>query len=66
MVKQRMTAVDIAAEVACLRNLIGFRCSNVYDLSPKVHALPLHPCCGSPKLWFAHAVGHPWCEQRTG
>lgn len=42
MVKQRMTAVDIAAEVACLRNLIGFRCSNVYDLNPKVGPLLLN------------------------
>lgn len=31
-----MNTADVAAEVKCLRRLIGMRCSNVYDLSPKV------------------------------
>ncbi|KAM1083158.1 hypothetical protein FF1_021740 [Malus domestica] len=35
MVKVRMNTVDVAAEIKCLRRLIGMRCSNVYDLSPK-------------------------------
>ena len=37
MGKQRMTAVDIAAEVACLKGkLLGCRVANVYDINPKV------------------------------
>jgi hypothetical protein len=38
MVKQRMSTADIAAEVACLRarGIVGMRCTNVYDISPKV------------------------------
>ncbi|KAM1498871.1 hypothetical protein ACFX10_021644 [Malus domestica] len=36
MVKVRMNTADVAAEVKCLRRLIGMRCSNVYDLSPKL------------------------------
>eukprot|EP00897_Mesotaenium_endlicherianum_P003139 jgi/Mesen1/2853/ME000174S02111 len=35
MVKLRMTTADVAAEVACLRRMIGFRVANVYDLNPK-------------------------------
>jgi hypothetical protein len=31
-----MTTADVAAEVKCLRRLIGMRLSNVYDLTPKV------------------------------
>lgn len=31
-----MNTADVPAEVKCLRRLIGMRCSNVYDLSPKV------------------------------
>lgn len=31
-----MNTADVAAEVKCLRRLIGMRCSNVYDLNPKV------------------------------
>lgn len=38
MVKVRMNTADVAAEVKCLRRLIGMRCSNVYDLTPKVLA----------------------------
>lgn len=38
MVKVRMNTADVAAEVKCLRRLIGMRCSNVYDLSPKVRS----------------------------
>lgn len=36
MVKLRMNTADVAAEVRCLRKLIGMRCANVYDLTPKV------------------------------
>ncbi|GJP46211.1 hypothetical protein CLOM_g5521 [Closterium sp. NIES-68] len=37
-----MSAVDIAAEVACLRQrLIGFRVANLYDLSPKTYVVKL-------------------------
>jgi hypothetical protein len=32
-----MNTADVAAEVKCLRRLIGMRCSNVYDLTPKVN-----------------------------
>lgn len=39
MVKVRMNTADVAAEVKCLRRLIGMRCANVYDLSPKVLSL---------------------------
>jgi predicted ribosome quality control (RQC) complex YloA/Tae2 family protein len=39
MVKQRMTAADVAAEVSCLRSkVIGMRLTNAYDISPKVHS----------------------------
>nr|XP_043635680.1 nuclear export mediator factor Nemf [Erigeron canadensis] len=41
MVKVRMNTADVAAEVKCLRRLIGMRCSNVYDLSPKTYVLKL-------------------------
>ncbi|KAF3456411.1 hypothetical protein FNV43_RR01061 [Rhamnella rubrinervis] len=41
MVKVRMNTADVAAEVKCLRRLIGMRCSNVYDLSPKTYMLKL-------------------------
>lgn len=40
MVKARMTTADVAAEVKCLRRLIGMRLSNVYGITPKVR-LPL-------------------------
>jgi hypothetical protein len=37
MVKQRMSSVDVAAEVACLRNsILGLRVANIYDLNAKV------------------------------
>ena len=36
MVKVRMNTADVAAEVKCLKKLIGMRCSNVYDITPKV------------------------------
>lgn len=42
MVKVRMNTADVAAEVKCLRRLIGMRCSNVYDISPKVYFSMLH------------------------
>ncbi|PON64888.1 Zinc finger, CCHC-type [Parasponia andersonii] len=41
MVKVRMNTADVAAEVKCLRRLIGMRCSNVYDLTPKTYMLKL-------------------------
>ncbi|GAB2265587.1 hypothetical protein Dimus_000626 [Dionaea muscipula] len=41
MVKVRMNTADVAAEVKCLRRLIGMRCSNVYDLSPKTYLFKL-------------------------
>ncbi|XWS53474.1 hypothetical protein CRYUN_Cryun10bG0004300 [Craigia yunnanensis] len=41
MVKVRMNTADVAAEVKCLRRLIGMRCSNVYDLSPKTYIFKL-------------------------
>lgn len=41
MVKLRMNTADVAAEVKCLRRLIGMRCSNVYDLSPKTYVFKL-------------------------
>lgn len=36
-----MNTADVAAEVKCLRQLIGMRCSNVYDLSPKTYVFKL-------------------------
>jgi hypothetical protein len=53
MVKARMTTADVAAEIACLRKLIGMRVANVYDLNPKASLLeccifsPNHLCLGS-------------------
>ncbi|KAJ8573970.1 hypothetical protein K7X08_010481 [Anisodus acutangulus] len=41
MVKVRMNTADVAAEVKCLRRLIGMRCSNIYDLSPKTYVFKL-------------------------
>lgn len=41
MVKVRMNTADVAAEVKCLKRLIGMRCSNVYDLSPKTYMFKL-------------------------
>ncbi|PPD99647.1 hypothetical protein GOBAR_DD03359 [Gossypium barbadense] len=41
MVKVRLNTADVAAEVKCLRRLIGMRCSNVYDLSPKTYIFKL-------------------------
>ncbi|KAL8160339.1 hypothetical protein V2J09_001876 [Rumex salicifolius] len=41
MVKVRMNTADVAAEVKCLRRLIGMRLSNVYDLSPKTYMFKL-------------------------
>lgn len=39
--KVRMNTADVAAEVKCLRRLIGMRCSNVYDISPKTYLFKL-------------------------
>ncbi|KAJ8623470.1 hypothetical protein MRB53_031999 [Persea americana] len=41
MVKVRMNTADVAAEVKYLRKLIGMRCSNVYDLTPKTYLFKL-------------------------
>ncbi|KAG7533630.1 NFACT protein C-terminal [Arabidopsis thaliana x Arabidopsis arenosa] len=41
MVKVRMNTADVAAEVKCLKRLIGMRCSNVYDISPKTYMFKL-------------------------
>ncbi|CBI22840.3 unnamed protein product, partial [Vitis vinifera] len=41
MVKVRMNTADVAAEIKCLRRLIGMRCANVYDLSPKTYMFKL-------------------------
>ncbi|XP_057853407.2 uncharacterized protein LOC131063572 [Cryptomeria japonica] len=46
MVKVRMNTADVAAEVKCLRKLIGMRCSNVYDLSPKTYMFKLMKSSG--------------------
>lgn len=41
MVKARMTTADVAAEVKCLRRLIGMRLSNVYGITPKTYLFKL-------------------------
>ncbi|KAL6343909.1 hypothetical protein AAG906_027681 [Vitis piasezkii] len=41
MVKVRMNTADVAAEIKFLRRLIGMRCANVYDLSPKTYMFKL-------------------------
>ncbi|XP_006664648.1 nuclear export mediator factor NEMF [Oryza brachyantha] len=41
MVKARMSTADVAAEVKCLRRLIGMRLSNVYDITPKTYLFKL-------------------------
>ncbi|KAL6503320.1 hypothetical protein OROGR_025243 [Orobanche gracilis] len=46
MVKVRMNTADVAAEVKCLRRLIGMRCSNVYNLSPKTYVFKLMSSSG--------------------
>ena len=46
MVKQRMSSVDVAAEVACLRQrVVGLKVANIYDLDAKV---------GSPERSMGH------------
>jgi hypothetical protein len=50
MVKARMTTADVAAEVKCLRRLIGMRLANVYDITPKVL---------SPSRPFPHSCPTP-------
>lgn len=40
--KQRLTSVDVAAEVACLnQRVVGLRLTNVYDLNAKTYVLKL-------------------------
>ncbi|KAL2341622.1 hypothetical protein Fmac_009562 [Flemingia macrophylla] len=46
MVKVRMNTADVAAEVKCLRRLIGMRCSNIYDLSSKTYVFKLMKSSG--------------------
>ncbi|KAG0577183.1 hypothetical protein KC19_5G137000 [Ceratodon purpureus] len=46
MVKLRMNTADVAAEVRCLRRLIGMRCANVYDLTPKTYVIKLSKSSG--------------------
>eukprot|EP00899_Mesostigma_viride_P015122 jgi/Mesvir1/23610/Mv18292-RA.1 len=49
MVKTRMTAADIAAEVACLQSmqkLIGMRVANIYDINAKTYLLKLSRSSG--------------------
>nr|CAB3466189.1 unnamed protein product [Digitaria exilis] len=41
MVKARMTTSDVAADVKCLRRLIGMRLANVYDITPKTYLFKL-------------------------
>lgn len=33
--KERMTSLDLRAEIGTLQFLVGMRVSNIYDLSPK-------------------------------
>ncbi|KAI3965879.1 hypothetical protein MKX01_010836 [Papaver californicum] len=47
MVKVQMNTADVAAEVKCLRKLIGMRCSNVYDLTPKTYMFKLMHSSGN-------------------
>ncbi|GAB4859053.1 hypothetical protein Ancab_010518 [Ancistrocladus abbreviatus] len=47
MVKVRMSTADVAAEVKCLRKLIGMRCSNIDDLSPKTYIFKLMNSSGA-------------------
>jgi predicted ribosome quality control (RQC) complex YloA/Tae2 family protein len=37
--KERMTSLDLRAEVGNLQQLVGMRVSNIYDLSPKCFIL---------------------------
>ena len=56
MVKVRMNTADVAAEVKCLRRLIGMRCSNVYDLSPKVLFFHFSDCQTPPPDRFFNFI----------
>lgn len=49
MVKARMTTTDVAAEVKCLRRLIGMRLANVYDITPKVTLTPSLESLAAPR-----------------
>lgn len=63
MVKVRMNTADVAGEVKCLRKLIGMRCANVYDISPKVEDIIQRTVFAniSPTL-FAHiAICYRFC-----
>jgi hypothetical protein len=63
MVKARMTTADVAAEIACLRKLIGMRVANVYDLNPKASLLEYYVFLNSLFVcWilFLHPAGDSW------
>ena len=47
MVKMRMTAADVAAQVACLQRLVGFRLANVYDLDSTTYVFKLSKSGGA-------------------
>lgn len=68
MVKARMTTTDVAAEVKCLRRLIGMRLANVYDITPKVTWLPRPAPSLLPfKLRsFSACVANPSHRRRAG
>lgn len=61
-----MNTADVAAEVKCLRRLIGMRCSNVYDLSPKVLLILFLPfilsCTFFPQFNSFSALCRPTCS----
>lgn len=47
MPKTRLTAADVAAEVAFLRaTQLGKRCANVYDLNPRTYLFKLNASGG--------------------
>lgn len=60
MVKQRMSSVDVAGEVACLRQrIVGMRMANLYDINAKVKKYELQLL--SMQLWCQagrHAAIH--------
>jgi predicted ribosome quality control (RQC) complex YloA/Tae2 family protein len=39
--KNRLSSIDVAAECACLKKLLGLRLTNVYDISAKTYVLKL-------------------------
>lgn len=51
MVKQRLSTADVAAEVSCLKKLLGMRLANMYDINPKV-------CAVGMEMHAKHVVVH--------